>query len=429
MYTRKASLLQISEDLRSGELDLIKYINDTCDWIEATEPIINALLPEKHRRERLLQEANNLLNSYPEPDSRPSLFGVLVGVKDLFNVDGFPTQAGSTLPPDVFAGPEAEIITNLKNMGILILGKTVSTEFAYFQPGPTSNPINPNHTPGGSSSGSAAATAAGYCPLAFGTQTIASVIRPASFCGITGMKPSFGRISTQGVFPFSQSADHIGFFAQTVNDLELAASCIIPNWKHLVLPDYAPVIGVPTGSFIEQADKESLAHFFMEIVRLGEAGFEMMNIDVFPDIEEINANHKKLIAYEFAMNHKDLYQRFASLYSPHSQHLIQEGSAISTQEHKNLVANQIRFRCHLENIMTQEGIDLWICPSTTSVAPAGLESTGSPLMSLPWTHAGFPSVTIPLREDYKELPLGLQVIGRFNEDEFVIHCLKIIKTK
>jgi Asp-tRNA(Asn)/Glu-tRNA(Gln) amidotransferase A subunit family amidase len=200
LYTREASLRQLAEQLRSGELDIITYINEANDWIEETEPIIQALIFEENRQQRLIREAEALLWKYPNPDDRPPLFGVLIGVKDLFNVDGFQTQAGSMLPPAEFEGAEASIITDLKNQGALILGKTVSTEFAYFQPGPTGNPLNPNHTPGGSSSGSAAAVAAGYCPLAFGTQTIASIIRPASYCGIAGFKPSFGRVSTQGVF-------------------------------------------------------------------------------------------------------------------------------------------------------------------------------------------------------------------------------------
>ncbi|HNX00588.1 MAG TPA: amidase, partial [Candidatus Cloacimonadota bacterium] len=245
MYVRYASLHDIAGKLRNGELDLISYINDACDWIDKTEPIIEALLPEQNRRKRLLLEAGLLLKKFPLPSTRPQLFGVLVGIKDLFNIDGFDTQAGSSLPPELFQGIESAVVTELKKQGALILGKTVSTEFAYFQPGPTSNPLNPNHTPGGSSSGSAAAVAAGFCPLAFGTQTIGSIIRPASYCGIAGFKPSFGRLSTSGVFPFSQSADHIGFMTQTLEDLTFASSVIIPGWKTLPHPEKAPIIGVP----------------------------------------------------------------------------------------------------------------------------------------------------------------------------------------
>ncbi len=426
MFTRQASLVQIAQTLSSGELNLLDYINETCDWMEKTEPTIQALLPEEDRRQRLLKESEVLLQRYPNLSDRPPLFGVLVGVKDLFNVDGFPTQAGSKLPPEAFLGTEAEIVTNLKKMGALILGKTVSTEFAYFQPGTTTNPINPSHTPGGSSSGSAASVAAGYCPLALGTQTIASIIRPASFCGIAGFKPSHGRVSVRGVFLFSQSADHIGFLTQTTDDLKYAASYIIPNWKKIDQLDHAPIIGVPTGDFLEQANLESQAHFFSEVVRLGEAGFLLKNIDVFSDIEQINSNHRKLIAYEFTMNHKHLYKKYSHLYSKHSQQLFMDGSVVSLQEYHDLLAGQSDFRFHLESTMKRENIDVWICPSTISAAPVGLESTGNPLMSLPWTHAGLPSATIPLKDEEEELPYGLQVIGHYNEDEYVIRCLPLI---
>jgi Asp-tRNA(Asn)/Glu-tRNA(Gln) amidotransferase A subunit family amidase len=214
-------LTALSLSLRSGEKDLHTYLDDILALVAEKEPNIQALLPEQNRRERLHQTADELYAKYPEPDSRPPLFGVLFGVKDLFNVDGLPTQAGSKLPPEAFSGEEAEVVTQLKRLGAIVLGKTVSTEFAYFSPGPTRNPVNLSHTPGGSSSGSAAAVAAGYCPFALGTQTIASIIRPASYCGVYGFKPSYGLFSTKGVFPFSQTADHVGFIADSLSTLSV----------------------------------------------------------------------------------------------------------------------------------------------------------------------------------------------------------------
>ena len=155
--------------------------------VEAREPSIQALLPEAGRFDRLRREARALADRYRDPSARPPLFGWLFGVKDIFHVDGWPTRAGSRLPESVLVGPEAESVARLKAAGALILGKTVTTEFAYFTPGPTRNPHNLEHTPGGSSSGSAAAVAAGYCPFALGTQTIGSIIRPAAFCGTIGL--------------------------------------------------------------------------------------------------------------------------------------------------------------------------------------------------------------------------------------------------
>jgi len=148
-------------------------------WFLEREPSVLAFVPEENRFERLQKEAKRIVSRYPDPKNRPPLFGMLVGVKDNIHVDGFITRAGTRLPPAELQGREGESITKLKNAGALILGKTVTTEFAYFEPGPTRNPYHPEHTPGGSSSGSAASVGAGLCPLALGTQTIGSVIRPA----------------------------------------------------------------------------------------------------------------------------------------------------------------------------------------------------------------------------------------------------------
>ncbi len=165
--------------------------------LEEADAQIRSLMPERGRAERLERE----LSATPDGPLR----GLVVGVKDIFHVDGLPTTAGSTLPVEELAGPEAAAVSLLRNAGAVVLGKTVTTEFAFAEPGPTRNPRNPEHTPGGSSSGSAAAVAAGHCPLALGSQTVGSVIRPAAFCGVVGYKPSYGRISTAGVIPLAES--------------------------------------------------------------------------------------------------------------------------------------------------------------------------------------------------------------------------------
>ena len=246
------NLKELSFALRQGKLPLQDYLIQTLADIEKKEPVLCALEPEENRQERLLKQAEELLSRFPQPELRPPLFGVLIGVKDLFNVDGLPTRAGSKLPPEVFSGKEAEIVTRLKNLGALILGKTACTEFAYFQPAKTKNPCNPNHTPGGSSSGSAAAVSAGYCLLALGTQTIGSIIRPASYCGVTGLKPSYGLFSLQGVFPFSQTVDHLGFITKQVADLAFLLPLL-----HLSVSDKItdrPVLGAVNGSYLQQGD-------------------------------------------------------------------------------------------------------------------------------------------------------------------------------
>src|SRR5258706_6494819 len=219
--------------LRNNQLDLLAYIDDICNRIDAAEPHIHALLAEPERRSRLIADAVALEARFPDPASRPPLYGIPLGIKDMFHVDGFLTRAGSRLPPELFSGPEAACVRNLRDAGALILGKTISTEFAYFEPGPTRNPHNLEHTPGGSSSGSAAAVAAGFCPLALGTQAIGSTIRPAAFCGIVGFKPTYKRISTKGWILSSEALEHVGIFTQDLAGMELAASLLCQNWQKI----------------------------------------------------------------------------------------------------------------------------------------------------------------------------------------------------
>ena len=233
-----------------GHVGLLQRIDDAELRIERLEPTIQALLPEGDRFERLRGGARELLARYhttphPPHSPQPPLFGVLVGVKDIFHVDGWVTRAGSRLPPEVLQGPEAESVTRLKDAGALLLGKTVTTEFAHFMPGPTRNPHDTDHTPGGSSSGSAAAVAAGFCQLALGTQTIGSVIRPASFCGVIGLKPTYGRISTHGVVPLAPSLDHVGCFAADLDTLTRAARVLYATWDDSVITAPRPVLGIP----------------------------------------------------------------------------------------------------------------------------------------------------------------------------------------
>jgi Asp-tRNA(Asn)/Glu-tRNA(Gln) amidotransferase A subunit family amidase len=172
------------------------------------------------------------------------------------------------VPPELFAGPEAICVQQLRAAGALIVGKTVTTEFAFFEPGPTRNPHNLAHTPGGSSSGSAAAVAAGLCTLALGTQTIGSVIRPAAFCGIVGFKPSYDRIATPGLVYFSRTADHVGLFTQDVAGMALAASVLCRDWQPQPASARLPVLGIPAGPYLAQTEPAAMTAFEREVTKL-----------------------------------------------------------------------------------------------------------------------------------------------------------------
>jgi Asp-tRNA(Asn)/Glu-tRNA(Gln) amidotransferase A subunit family amidase len=426
------SIVETTAAIRTGELDLFTYINQLCNLIDATEPQIQALLPESDRRARLFVEAQALYARFPDPVSRPPLFGIPVGIKDIFRVDGFPTRAGSQLPAELFIGPESDCVRVLRLAGALILGKTVTTEFAYFEPGPTRNPRNLDFSPGGSSSGSAAAVAAGFCPLAIGTQTIGSTIRPAAFCGIVGFKSSYGRIPMTGGILCSDTFDHVGVFTQDVAGMELSASLLCQNWQEVEMEKRSdlPILGVPDGLYLEQALPEGLAAFQHQLVLLKKAGYTVRCIRALEDIGAINRRHSRLVFAEMAQVHSEWFTRYAPLYRPRTASAIHEGQEVSAEELAVLRASPAKLRTDLEMLMAQAGIDLWVCPSAPGSAPYGINSTGSPLMNLPWTHAGMPAISLPTGQTANGLPLGLQCVGTFMSDEhllrWVVHLAEVV---
>ncbi len=431
MFISKALLAETAEALRSGTIDVIDYINEVCARIDANEPIVQVFVPEENRRERLLKQAADLKAQFPEPQDRQRLFGIPIGVKDIFRVDGFPIKAGSCLPPELFAGKEATCVTLLKEAGALIAGKTVTTEFAYFEPGPTRNPYNPKHTPGGSSSGSAAGVACGFFPLAFGTQTIGSVIRPAAFCGIIGFKPTFGRIPTEGLIMFSESADHVGLFTQDIEGMDLACSILCFEWTSRfpspgrvdVGEGQLPVLGIPEGKYLEQASDEGLNAFEGHVKKLEQAGYTVRHIRMFEDIEDIKAinhRHRQMIAAEFAEEHKTWFKDYADLYRQRTKELILNGQQVDLQDLDRACKARRSLRKYIADRQAPSKIDIWLSPPATGAAPEGIHTTGDPNMNLPWTHAGLPTITIPAGMTKNNLPLGLQCTAAFLQDEDLI---------
>jgi Asp-tRNA(Asn)/Glu-tRNA(Gln) amidotransferase A subunit family amidase len=383
------------------------------------EPGLQAFLPEEGRFERLRREEGALLARWPDAAGRPPLFGLPVGVKDIFHVDGFETRAGSRLPPEVLRGPEAASVKALKEAGALILGKTVSTEFAYFAPGPTRNPWHPEHTPGGSSSGSAAAVAAGLVPLALGTQTIGSILRPAAFCGVVGFKPSYERISRDGVIPLAPSFDHVGFFTRDVRGAERAASLLCRVWRP-ELPPRRPRLGVPEGPYLERASGEGLVHLREVCRRLATAGYDVTSVPALEDFGEIVERHFRIVAAEAARVHRDWFARFGGLYDRRTAELIRRGQTTTDDQLARDLDERETLRIALTALMDQHGLDLWISPPALGAAPRGLDSTGDPVMNVPWTQAGMPALCLPTGRNAAGLPLGLQVAARWWADEALL---------
>ncbi len=422
MLASPAPLVETIAALRAGSLPLAEYIGEACNRAEATEPTIHTLVPEAGRRARLLAEAAGLMDAYPDAATRPPLFGLLVGVKDIIHAHGFETRAGSALPPHLFAGAEATVVSRLRAAGALVLGKTHTTEFAGSAPGPTRNPHDPAHTPGGSSSGSAAAVAAGYCPLALGTQTVGSVIRPAAFCGIVGFKPTYGRIPPQGIVFYSASVDTVGLFAPDVAGVALVASVVCDGWTPppSLAPDRLPVIGVPEGPYLAQASAEGLEALERQIAALQAGGYEVRRIPALDDLADVARLHVRMNQGELARVHAPWFAQYEALYRPQTLVNLRAGQGVTDAEIDAGRASRGATRARLHALMDAHALDLWACPPATGPAPAGIEATGDPAMNLPWSHAGMPAVSVPAGFAANGLPLGLQVVARAGTDESLL---------
>lgn len=414
-------LAPLAHQLSSGQLGLVEYLTQLEPFFNTENDRIKAFLPEENRFVRLRHEAEALEARYPNPNERPPLFGVPVGVKDIFNVDGFLTRGGSKLPPEELAGAQAKSVTQLKQAGALILGKTVTTEFAYFGPGPTRNPHNIEHTPGGSSSGSAAAVGAGIAPLALGTQTIGSVIRPAAFCGAVGYKPTAKRISIEGVIPLSPSLDHVGLFTQDLEGLALAASVLCKDWVNIPAPTKKPVLGIPAGPYLEKITPEGKTHFQQVQEKLAAAGFTLLTVEVMAGFDEVVVWHNELMAGEMAIVHQEWFKKYQDLYHPKTAALIQRGHQVAPESIKVYQSEREWLRGELREMMIRHNISVWISPPALGTAPKGIDFTGDPVMNLPWTYAGAPVITVPAGTGPNGLPLGLQLAADCNRDEQLVH--------
>jgi Asp-tRNA(Asn)/Glu-tRNA(Gln) amidotransferase A subunit family amidase len=452
----KTRLTTLARDLRTGVLDPATHLDRVRNRFERVEPAIEAFVPENGDRARdgsengnedenqnrsryqnenedrwtRLARSRKALERRTPSDDRPTLYGVPVGVKDVFHVDGFETRAGSTVPPTDLIGSEAPTVSTLRDAGALVLGKTVTAEFAYFAPGPTRNPHNTDHTPGGSSSGSATAVAAGVCPLALGTQTVGSVNRPAAFCGVVGVAPSYDRLPTEGVVPVAPSVDHVGFFAADVASARLGASILYPDWH----PDPKGGPDTPTalavnGPFLTEANPVGRDHFDRHLTRLTRSGLDIHRVEVVPDFESVATRHDRLVAAEMALSHADLYPAYGDRYAKATREQITRGRAITVDDLCAARTSRTTLRQAIHDRLDDFDAEVVLSPAAPGPAPTGIDDTGDPVMNLPWTHAGLPTVTLPASTTETGLPMGIQCTGRYGADERLLGTCAGIATR
>lgn len=390
------------------------------DELEASftriEPEVEAFLPEEARFTRLRARVETLFERHPDADDRPPLFCTPLGVKDIFNVEGFQTRAGTSLPPETFEGPASPVVERLLEAGAILVGKTVTAEFAFIAPGPTRNPHDLEHTPGGSSSGSAAAVAAGLCDIAIGTQTVGSIIRPAVYCGIHGFKPSYDLVDRSGCLELAPSLDHVGCFARTIDGIRTTHSVMSGTPLVRTARTTPPRLGIPSDVFLRASDAATRAHFGMVCELLTSAGFELVSTDLFSDFEALHERHMDLCAIEACEVHAAWRAAHQRRYDPRTLALLDRAEDLDESRRALVRASPLELRASLETLTAKEGVDAWLSPGATGCAPMGIGETGDGRLNGPWTHAGVPTLSIPAGRNADGLPIGLQLAGRFMKD-------------
>ncbi len=396
------------------------------EHIKKYESRVKSFVKGTFDEERILADWANIQS---KQKNKLPLKNLLFGVKDIINVDGYPTRCGSLLPHELFKGSQSSCVSKLMDAGAIFTAKTVTAEFAVSDPGETRNPRNLSYTPGGSSSGSGASVAAGFCDIAIGTQTSGSVIRPAGYCGVIGYKPSFGRISRDGVLLFSSSMDHVGVFAKDLNLLERTLPIIVDSWSYpkprLEKDIY---IGIPEGSYLNLSKPNILKQYLNTVNQLM-VSFHIKKVELLIDIENYNHEIDKITFAELYKIHSDWFTKYKELYRPISRKTIEAGKNISANTLVALLKKARKDQQALQKLMLEKGIDVWIAPVAPDLPPFGIASTGDFRMNSIWSYTGLPVITIPTGVNGNNLPYSMQIVGRFGEDEKLLQISKFIKKR
>jgi len=408
---------QIAERRLTAEALTAAYL----DRIEAREAVVGAW--QFLDRERALATARR---RDAEPPRGP-LHGVPVAVKDLIDTGDMPTAYGSPIYRGHRPAADASCVALARAAGAVILGKTVTTEFAAFTPGKTANPRNPAHTPGGSSSGSAAAVADGMVSLAFGSQTAGSVIRPAAYCGCIGYKPSFGLINRAGVKALADSLDTIGVFARTVEDAAFLTGVLTerPALRHLAVPERAPRFGLYRTPVWDQADPATAAALDMARDALERAGAAVAELAIEPEHDGLSDVQDLIMRFEMVRSLAyERIERSAEI-SPRLAQLLDAGMTINADEYDRALVRADAARTGLDAFFG--GCDAILVPAAPGEAPAGLGYTGDPIFNRMWTLLGVPCLTLPARWGETGLPTGVQLVGRVRADAPLMACARFLE--
>ncbi|MGO4584561.1 amidase [Arthrobacter sp. 2RAF6] len=399
------SLLELSEALSSGAVTPSAAVEQALQRTQAAEPEIRAWVEIDTAGARTA--ARDLGRA---AGARGPLWGIPVGIKDLIDVQGLATRCGSVLRGGEPAVADADCVKLLRQADAVVMGKTVTTEFGYFAPGPTRNPANPAHTPGGSSSGSAAAVAAGMIPLAIGTQTAGSLTRPASFCGVAGFVAAKGQFSMSGVTGLSPSLDSLGFLARTVADLHLVWSALTPMAPPSAntIDGDSPRLLLWNGSSLGEISTDMAAAVELAAVALDREGAHCRQWTDHDVVRQLARDHATVMAFEAARERAWELQRSDLLSIPLAE-LLSSGADTSEADYAAALLRIAGARRSVASAL--ENFDAILGPAALGAAPVGTEATGTPVLSRPWQALGLPVITVPGLKDSAGMPLGIQLIG------------------
>ncbi len=425
----KLNALDALNMMKKGELTSEKYVKAFLDHIKIREPLVGAW--NYLNQEQAIQQAK--LADKRWKDKNPGkLNGLPIGIKDIIDTKDMPTENGSSIYKDRRPSDDAHLVKLLRDAGAVIMGKCVTTEFALSGPGKTKNPKDLECTPGGSSSGSAAAVSDNMIPLAIGSQTGGSVLRPASFTGILGLKPTFGTISRFGMSPISQRLDHPGIYANSTRDIDLVASVILSydekdldmvkhyNYKQdyiVEAPRFAFVKG-PVWDFGEDDMQEQIIKFIENLP------FQVEELNLGDDFNEAANSHEIIMNGSIAKSLSQYYENEKEKLHPFTISRIEAGIPVSAKQYIEAIENAKKMQQTLNKFFHK--FDAIITPAAPGQAPRDLMNTGNAIFNGYWTMMGTPAISLPLLQGRDNLPMGIQIISSWNEDYKLIKIAEYI---
>ncbi|WP_137043638.1 amidase [Pseudolabrys sp. FHR47] len=416
--------IEAAEHIANGDFSSEEYVGACLDRIAAIDGEVRAFVHLDP--DAALAQAREVDERRRNGLSIGLLHGLPVAIKDLFDTADYKTEYGTALFRGRQPTRDSAVVARLREAGAVIIGKTVTTELAYFSPGPTRNPHDLTRTPGGSSSGSAAAVAAAMVPLAVGSQTNGSMIRPASFCGVYGVKPTHGLISRHGALELSRSLDHVGVFARSLADAALILEVLAgydpndPDTKPVAAPDFLGLVAEepplpPRLAFVrtpvwDKADAQAHAAFEELVAALGDRIVEV----ALPDAYAVAWDDQRVImAADMAHNFDPLLKRGGDVLSQQMRDLLADGRAVPAVRYLDAQRNARGYAAGLMKVFDE--YDAILTPATPGVAPVG-EATGSPVFNSLWSLTGLPALTLPLLSGEGGMPLGVQLVGAKGDD-------------